>query len=65
MGQWHAPLDPDCPEVARFRAALDGDLMGRAMHAPLDEIWEEFAKKHRTTCNRCQAYGTAHIEADD
>lgn len=65
MARWHAPLDPECPEVIRYRQSLYGDPLGRAMGAPLDEFWEDFENKHRRECKRCQEYGAANIEVID
>ena len=60
-GRWHAPLDPSCPVVKRYTKTLYEDPMGRAMGAPLDEIYESFERKHRVTCKRCLGYGAKHI----
>lgn len=62
MAQWHLPLDPDCPAVAAFTTALLDDPMTHAMGAPVDDIMEGFARRHRATCKRCQEYGAANIE---
>jgi hypothetical protein len=60
--QYHAPLDPDCPDVAQFMESLFGDPMTAAMGAPTGDIVEGFAHKHRAQCPRCQEYGAANIE---
>ena len=60
--KYHAPLDPECPVVEKFQRALDGDLMGQAMGAPMDEIYESFERAHRGKCHRCQEFGAANIE---
>ena len=60
--KYHGPLDPECPVVAKFQQCLDGDLMGQAMGAPVDEIMESFERKHRGKCQRCQEFGAANIE---
>lgn len=62
MAQWHAPLDPDCPEVREYSDTLFDDPMTAAMGAPVDDIMEGFERKHRKTCKRCQAFGAANIE---
>ena len=62
MPAYHAPLDPACPEAARFADALFGDPMTQAMGAPTDEIMEGFERKHRSKCPRCREYGCANIE---
>lgn len=60
--KYHEPLDPSCPAVARFSSDLHDDPMTKAMGAPVDEIMEGFARKHRMICPRCRAYGVANIE---
>ncbi|MGX1323271.1 hypothetical protein AB7M17_006724 [Bradyrhizobium sp. USDA 377] len=62
--KYRAPLDPDCPDVAAFMAALFGDPMTRAMGARIDDITEAFARTHRATCKRCQDYGAANLEIE-
>lgn len=27
-----------------------------------DDLWEDFEKRHRAKCERCQEYGAANIE---
>jgi hypothetical protein len=60
--RYHAPLDPDCPEVFKFYDGLFNDPMTHAMGAPTDDICEGFERKHRARCKRCQEYGAANIE---
>jgi len=48
-------LDPECPVVAEFMEALFGDPT-MAMGAPVEEITEEFERRHRKQCKRCQRY---------
>jgi hypothetical protein len=60
--RYHAPLDPGCPEVARFESSLFDDPMTEAMGAPVDDIMESFEKRHRVKCKRCQEFGAANIE---
>jgi hypothetical protein len=62
--RYHAPLDPECPEVEAFMSSLFDDPMTEAMGAPTDDIVEGFERRHRVTCKRCQAYGAANIEVD-
>jgi hypothetical protein len=50
-------LDPECPVVAEFMETLFGDLTTMAMGAPVDDITEEFERRHRKQCKRCQEYG--------
>ena len=49
------PLDPECPVVAEFMEALFGDP-AMAMGAPVEDITEEFERRHRKQCKRCQRY---------
>lgn len=60
--KYHAPLDPACPEVAEFESALFDDPMTEAMGAPTDDIMEDFERRHRVKCERCQEFGAANIE---
>jgi hypothetical protein len=62
MFRYHAPLDPECPQVARFMDCLFNDPMTEAMGAPTDDIVEGYERKHRRTCKRCQEFGAANIE---
>jgi hypothetical protein len=64
MARMHAPLDPECPQVADFMTALFDDPMTEAMGAPTDDICEGFARRHRGKCPRCQEYGAANIEIE-
>ena len=48
-------LDPECPVVAEFMEALFGDPT-MAMGAPVEDITEEFERRHRKQCKRCQEY---------
>ena len=63
MRRYHAPLDPECPEVEHFYESLDADPM-TAYSGVGDEISEDFEDRHRATCERCQHYGAAHIEVE-
>lgn len=65
MTKWHAPLDPDCPANRKFMQTLLSDEMTIAMGAPVDEIVEDFEKKHRAKCKRCQEYGAANFDIQD
>lgn len=62
MSAWHAPIDPDCPKVARYARELFEDPMTAAMGAPTDEIMAEFESDHRRDCTRCQEFGVANME---
>ena len=48
-------LDPECPVVAEFMETLFGDP-AMAMGAPVEDITEEFERRHRKQCKRCQEY---------
>jgi hypothetical protein len=48
----HAPLPHHCFD----------DPMTQAMGAPVDDIMDGFAKRHRAICQRCQEYGAANVE---
>lgn len=60
--RYHAPVDPECPQVADFMESLFDDPMTEAMGAPTDDICESFERKHRLGCKHCQEYGAANIE---
>jgi hypothetical protein len=51
------PLDPKCLVVAEFLETLFGDSTTMAMGAPVDDITEEFERRHRKQCKRRQEYG--------
>jgi hypothetical protein len=59
--RWHAPLDPDCPEVRRYREMTDDDPI-MEMSGCAGEFYEDFERRHRARCPRCQAYGAENIE---
>lgn len=59
--QWHAPLDPDCPDNPL--PALWDDPM-TAYSGCGDEIAADLEVKHRANCKRCLEYGAANIEVD-
>ena len=63
-GRWVYPLDPECPKVKAFRDGLYNDPMTKAMGAPVDDIEEGFASKHRVDCKRCQEYGAANVDVE-
>jgi hypothetical protein len=54
------PLDPECPVVAEFMETLFGDPTTMAIGAPVEDITEEFERRHRKQCKRCQEYGVRH-----
>lgn len=57
----HMPLDPECPEVAEFAQMLETDPMV-AWSGVGDDLAEDFERRHRQKCERCQLYGAANIE---
>ena len=60
--RYHHPVDPDCPKVREFYDTILDDPMTEAMGAPVDDIFEDFDRKHVSHCRRCQEYGCANIE---
>lgn len=63
---WYAPLDPECPkakkEVYDRLDEMNNDPMTAAMGAPVEDFAEEWERKHRAQCKRCQAYGAENID---
>lgn len=64
MYQYHAPLDPECPDVKLYYDAHENDPISQ-MCGCLDEIFGSFESSHRSKCKRCQNYGAANIEVVD
>lgn len=64
MPRWVYPVDPECESVAEFRKSLLDDPMTEAMGAPVGEIMEDFERKHRAECERCQAYAAANVDVE-
>jgi hypothetical protein len=62
MSRWNYPLDPNCREAQDFIAGLYDDPMTAAMGAPVDDILEDFERRHRASCSQCQEYGAANAE---
>lgn len=62
--RYHAPLDPECPDVAAFCEGLDDDPISQTCGC-MDEITADFESRHRSHCQRCQEYGAANIEVVD
>jgi hypothetical protein len=58
--RYHAPLDPECPEVIRWNEAGDDPISQSC--GCWDEFTDAFEKRHRHECERCQEYGAANIE---
>lgn len=62
--QYHAPLDPNCAKVSEFMSALFAEHPGfDVMGAPTVDIIEDFERRHRKTCKRCQLFGVANMVA--
>jgi hypothetical protein len=61
--RWHAPLDPNCPEVQEYNEMTSDDPI-MAMSGCADEFYEAFEHRHRVKCARCQEYGVANIEVE-
>jgi len=65
MPRWEMPLDPDCPKVEHaFQIEIEPGVWIDDPYATMvwDELWEDFAKKHRQSCSRCQAFGVENID---
>lgn len=58
---YHAPLDPDCPDVRAFQESV---LAGEDVRDQWSgfEGSEEFERRHRAECERCHVYGAVHME---
>jgi hypothetical protein len=55
---YHAPLDPDCPDVRAFHESVPTG----------EDTWElkeEFERRHRAECERCHVYGAVNMEVGD
>jgi len=61
MPEYHMPIDQECPDVEEFADTLWNDPM-TAYSGVGDEIWEDFERKHRANCPRCQEFGAENIE---
>jgi len=59
---YEMPLDPDCEVAKDYLSSLWDDPM-TAYSGVGDEIQESFEKEHRVSCERCQEYGAANVEA--
>jgi hypothetical protein len=61
---YHAPLDPDCPDVRSFhesQAAVDDPRFLRRR----TDLVAEFERRHRAECEQCHVYGAVHMEVRD
>jgi hypothetical protein len=59
--KWRAPLDPECPEVEAFHRGHAEDPISQ-MCGCMDDIVDDFERRHRCNCDRCQRYGALNIE---
>lgn len=62
--RYHAPLDPNCPDVQEFHEGHMDDPISQ-MCGCMEEININFESRHRMNCKRCQEYGAANIEVVD
>lgn len=60
MYHYHAPLDPECPEVNAFYESLDDPIMRES--GCTGEFIGDFENRHRLECERCKEYGLANLE---
>jgi len=58
---YHAPLDPDCPDVQAFHESLLAREDARFLWCGPDLI-EDFERRHRAECERCHVHGAVHME---
>ena len=58
---YHAPLDPDCPDVLAFHESLLAREDARFLWCGPDLI-EDFERRHRAECERCHVHGAVHME---
>ena len=64
-GRWVYPLDPECPEYSKFRDTLYNDPMSEIVPSDvLVELMEDYERKHRAKCKRCQEYGAANVDVE-
>jgi hypothetical protein len=61
---YHAPLDPDCPDVRRFRESPPTADDARFLRRRADRV-AEFERRHRAECEQCHVYGAVHMEVRD
>jgi hypothetical protein len=59
--RYHYPLDPDCPEVKEMMDGFWEDPITRSSGCG-GEILEDFERRHRANCKRCQEYGAANVD---
>lgn len=59
----HFPVDPECPEVIRHHQSDDDPM--NALCGCMDEIQDDWDKRHLSQCERCREFGCANIEVVD
>jgi len=65
MPKWHTPVDPACPEVREWWEAILNDPLTHYYGAPVDELGEDFERRHMAKCRRCQLYGAENVDIVD
>ena len=58
---YHAPLDPDCPDVRAFHESVRGGDDTRYLWCG-PELEEDFERRHRAECERCHVHGMVNME---
>ena len=62
MPRWYFPLDPECPEVQKLFDNLSDPMT--IAYGVGGDIRENFERKHRFRCKRCQEFGAANVEVE-
>ena len=60
---YHAPLDPECPDVRAFHQSTSAGEDARYLWSR-PELVENFERRHRAECERCHVYGAVHMEVE-
>jgi hypothetical protein len=58
---YHAPLDPECPDVRAFYESVGGGEDSRYLWSAPD-LKEDFERRHRAECERCHVHGAVNME---
>lgn len=58
---YHAPLDPDCPDVRAYHQSARAGENVRFLWCEPERL-EEFERRHRAECERCHVHGAVHME---
>ena len=58
---YHAPLDPDCPDLRAFHESVRASEDSRDLWCRPEPV-EDFERRHRAECERCHVYGAVHME---